>query len=186
MINCHVARHRQCKSSLTHRGARCNDHQLGFLPSGSQPVELGEARWNSYQRILFLTQLLYLRQSLFDNLMYRGNLMLDISLRDPEQLILTPVKQLRHIKRVFINQVLDQGCSPYQLALYILLKDNTRMIIYVGCGDNLGGQLGQVNRPTDLFKFIHPLELLRDSKKVDRLITLVQLINGSKDLLMSG
>ena len=110
--------------------------------------------------------------------------MLNISLGNAEQLILTLVQQLGDIKRVLINHILDESGCPYKLTLDILLQHNAGMILYVGGRDDPRCQLGEIDCATGLFKIIDPLQLLGDGQQVYRLVALVELQNGGKDLLM--
>ena len=116
--------------------------------------------------------------------MYGGHLVLDVSLGNPEELILTLVQQLGHIEGVLINHVLDHGGCTYQLTLDILLEHYPGVVFNVGCRDNLRGKLSEIYRAAGLLKLIHPLELTGYSKQVYRLITLVEFNDRGKYLLV--
>ena len=142
VVDGHVAGHREHEGSLTHRGTRGDDDQVGQLPAQRHAVQSQDVLGRLHRTF-------------------------DVPLGDLEDLAFGVTDQLRDVGRLVVGAFLNLGRRADQLALHVFLGDDLGVKLDVGRRTDLLGQLREVRSAAHLLQLLLGLEPLGHGIEVD-------------------
>ena len=143
-----------------------------------------ETRRQTRKTVFAIRSLLDFFQRILNHRVNLDDVLLDVVLRELEQLTFGTLHQGVDVGRLVERCRLELACIVDQLACQRLLGDDFRMILDVGRRAHLARQSGDVIGTAHLFDHTIALQTVGHRQHVDRFLVECQFLDGSKDQLV--
>ena len=170
VVHRHVLRHRKHKRRLTHSRTRSNNHQVRFLPAGSNLVQVRKAGRNTRQVTLVLACNIYASQCLCNHIVHLHHVALLRPLANLEDTRFGLLHQFFHILCLVVAGFFYACCHGYQVARCGFLRHYLRVVAQVGGRCHQSGKFAQGGRAAYFLKCALLPQFLRHGHHVYRLL----------------
>ena len=185
IIDSHILGNTQGKRGLTHRRTSGNDNKVGRLPATGHIVETCITCRNTGESTRVLGGTLQNIDSVLDDRVNLGIVLLHVVLRQREEFSLSMLHQLVYIDTLVEGLCLNIRGIMDKLALKSFLSQDAGMILDMGCRCHLRGDIHEIGGSTHTVNLTHLGKFVDERHDIHRTLLHIHLLYGLIDFLMT-